>query len=92
MEQHRSFPWGVLLIVSLAVFILVIDTTTMEVSINALMHDLNTSASTIQTIIALCTLVKAAFMLIGANFRTSSGGSRHSCWVLRFMASGISRP
>jgi hypothetical protein len=32
MEQHRSFPWGVLLIVSLAVFILVIDTTIMEVS------------------------------------------------------------
>ena len=73
MEQHRSFPWGVLLIVSLAVFILVIDTTTMEVSINALMHDLNTSASTIQTIIALCTLVKAAFMLIGAKLQDFIG-------------------
>ena len=76
MEQHRSFPWGVLLIVSLAVFILVIDTTTMEVSINTLVHDLNTSASTIQSIIAICTLVKAAFMLIGAKLQDFIGRKR----------------
>ncbi|HVP93610.1 MAG TPA: MFS transporter [Methanoregulaceae archaeon] len=76
MEQHRSFPWGVLLIVSLAVFILVIDTTTMEVSINALVHDLNTSASTIQTIITIYTLVKAAFMLIGAKLQDFIGRKR----------------
>jgi len=76
MEQHRSFPWGVLLIVSLAVFILVIDTTTMEVSISALVHDLDTSASTIQSIIATCTLVKAAFMLTGAKLQDFIGRKR----------------
>ena len=76
MEQHHYFPWGVLLIVSLAVFILVIDTTTMEVSIIALVHDLNTSASTIQTIITTCTLVKAAFMLIGAKLQEYIGRKR----------------
>ncbi len=76
MEQRRSFPWGVLLIVSLAVFILVIDTTTMEVSISALVNDLNTNVSTIQTIITICTLVKAAFMLIGAKIQDIIGRKR----------------
>ncbi|MDH7491084.1 MAG: MFS transporter [Methanolinea sp.] len=76
MEQQRSFPWGVLLIVNLAVFILVIDTTTMEVSISTLVHDLNTDASTIQTIIALYTLVKAAFMLVGAKLQDIIGRKR----------------
>lgn len=73
MEQRRSFPCGVLLIASLTVFILVIDTTTMEVSIDALVHDLNTNASTIQSIITIYTLVKAAFMLIGAKFQDLIG-------------------
>jgi MFS family permease len=76
MDQHRSFPWGVLLIVSLAVFILVIDTTTMEVSISALVDDLNTNASTIQSIITIYTLVKAAFMLIGAKLQDFIGRKR----------------
>jgi MFS family permease len=76
MEQRRSFPWGVLLIASLTVFILVIDTTTMEVSIGALVHDLNTNASTIQSIITIYTLVKAAFMLIGAKFQDLIGRKR----------------
>lgn len=73
MEQHRSFPWGVLLIVSLAVFIVVIDATTMEVSISALVHDLNTRASTLLSIITICTLVKAAFMLTGAKLQDYLG-------------------
>jgi MFS family permease len=76
MEQHRPFAWGVLLIVSLAVFILVIDTITMEVSISALVHDLDTSASTIQSVIATCTLVKAAFMLTGAKLQDLLGRKR----------------
>jgi EmrB/QacA subfamily drug resistance transporter len=76
MEQRRSFHWDVLLIVSLVVFILVIDTTTMEVSISALVNDLNTDASTIQTIITVYTLVKAAFMLIGAKLQDFIGRKR----------------
>jgi MFS family permease len=76
MEQRRSFHWGVLLIVSLAVFILVIDTTTMSVSISALVDDLNTQVSTIHSIIAIYTLVKAAFMLIGAKLQDIIGRKR----------------
>ena len=35
--------WGVLILMSLAVFIIVIDTTIMNVAITALVHDLNTN-------------------------------------------------
>ena len=76
MEQHSPSSWGVLLIVSLAVFILVIDTTTLEVSISALVHDLDTSASAIQSVITIYTLVKAAFMLIGAKLQDFIGRKR----------------
>jgi MFS family permease len=76
MEQHRSFRWGVLLVVSLAVFTLVIDTTTMEVSMSALANDLNTDLSSIQSIITIYTLMKAAFMLIGAKLQNILGRKR----------------
>jgi predicted MFS family arabinose efflux permease len=76
MEQHRSFRWGVLLIVSLAVFVLVIDTTAMEVSLSALANDLNTDLSTIQSIITIYTLMKAAFMLTGAKLQNIIGRKR----------------
>lgn len=76
MSQQPPSPWGVLLIVSLAVFILVIDTSTMEVSISALVHDLDSNASTIQTIVTIYTLVKAAFMLIGAKLQDLIGRKR----------------
>ena len=76
MEQHRPGHWGVLLIISLAVFVLVIDTTTLTVSITALVDDLNTELSAIHSIIAIYTLVKAAFMLIGAKFQDIIGRKR----------------
>ncbi|MBP1929363.1 MFS family permease [Methanolinea mesophila] len=73
MEQHRSFPWGVLFIVSLAAFILVIDTTTIEVSLSALAVGLNTDLTSIHSIITLYTLVKASSMLIGAKIQDIIG-------------------
>lgn len=76
MDQHQPFRWGVLLIVSMAIFILVIDTTIMNVSISALVADLNTEVSTIHSIIAIYTLVMAAFMLIGAKIQDILGRKR----------------
>lgn len=76
MEHNGSFRWGVLLIVSLAIFTLVIDTTTMEVSISSLATDLNTDLSAIQSIITLYTLVKASFLLIGARLQDFIGRKR----------------
>jgi MFS family permease len=73
MDQRRPFYWGVLLIVSMAIFILVIDTTMMNVSINALVGDLDTTVSTIHSTIAIYTLVMASFMLIGAKLQDVLG-------------------
>lgn len=64
---------GVLTIICLAVFIMVIDTTIMNVSITALVSDLNTDVPTIQAIIAIYALVMASFMLIGGKLQDVVG-------------------
>ena len=50
-----------------AQFIMVLDTTVMNVSISQIVRDLNTSVVGLQTAITVYTLVMAAFMLIGGK-------------------------
>ncbi len=64
-EQHGK--WGVLIMMSFAMFIMTIDTTMMNVSISALVVDLKTTVDGIQLAIALYALVMAAFMIIGSK-------------------------
>ncbi|WP_297464279.1 MFS transporter, partial [Thermococcus sp.] len=59
--------WGVLYIMSAALFIMFIDTTMMNVSISALVEDLDTTVSGVQSAITLYALVMAAFMITGAK-------------------------
>jgi MFS family permease len=59
--------WGTLVIVLFATFIIIIDTTIMNVSISALVEDLDTTVSGIQTAISIYALVMAAFILVGAK-------------------------
>ncbi|MCA9875282.1 MAG: MFS transporter [Anaerolineales bacterium] len=68
--------WGVLILMSLSMFIIVIDTTIMNVSISALVADLNTTISGIQSAIALYALVMASFMLIGGKLADIVGKKR----------------
>ncbi len=68
--------WGVLILMSLAVFIIVIDTTIMNVAITALVHDLNTNIESIQFAIALYSLVIAAFTLTGGKLGDIIGMKR----------------
>ncbi|NYT12686.1 MAG: MFS transporter [Methanomassiliicoccales archaeon] len=65
--DRSGFRWGVLVIVCLAIFILVIDTTMMNVSISALVVDLNTDISVIQAIIAIYALIMASLILLGGK-------------------------
>jgi len=58
--------WMLLILLSLSMFIIVIDTTVMNVSISALVVDLNTTVVGIQSAISLYALVMASFMLIGS--------------------------
>src|SRR5499427_4494284 len=51
----------------MAMFVLVVDTSFMNVSISAVVHDLDTTASGVQSAIALEALVSAAFILIGSK-------------------------
>ncbi|MGI9666657.1 MAG: MFS transporter [Acidimicrobiia bacterium] len=68
--------WVVLAILSSAMFIYVIDTTIMNVSISALVEDLNTTVGAVQAAITLYTLTMAAFMLTGGKLGDIWGSKR----------------
>ncbi len=59
--------WSVLIALSLAQFILVVDTTVMNVSITALVEDLNTSVTSVQAAITIYMLTMSAFMVTGGK-------------------------
>ncbi len=66
-KSARGGKWSVLLIMSAALFIMFIDTTMMNVSISALVKDLDTTVGGVQGAITLYALVMAAFMITGAK-------------------------
>lgn len=66
-KEKKQSKWGVLSVLAMAAFIMVIDSTAMNVSLSNLVADLNTDIGTIQTIMALYTLTMAVFMLPGAK-------------------------
>jgi MFS family permease len=55
------------ILLAMAVFVLVVDTSLMNVSISAVVHDIGTTVSGVQSAIALEALVSAAFILIGSK-------------------------
>ena len=55
------------ILLAMAMFVLVVDTSLMNVSISAVVHDLHTTVSGVQSAIALEALVSAAFILIGGK-------------------------
>ena len=63
-------------LLSMAMFVLVVDTSLMNVSISAVVHDLDTTASGVQSAIALEALVSAAFILIGSKVGDLIGRKR----------------
>ncbi|MGI9601989.1 MAG: MFS transporter [Acidimicrobiales bacterium] len=67
---------SVLAILAAAMFVYVIDTTLMNVSISALVEDLNTSVGAVQGAITLYTLTMAAFMLTGGKLGDIWGSKR----------------
>jgi MFS family permease len=68
--------WGTLVTMSLAMFIIVIDTTIMNVSISALVVDLNTTVVGVQTAISIYAMVMASLMLIGSRLSDIVGTKR----------------
>jgi EmrB/QacA subfamily drug resistance transporter len=73
-EATANMRLAVLL--AMAMFVLVVDTSLMNVSISAVVHDLDTTASGVQSAIALEALVSAAFILIGSKVGDLIGRKR----------------
>src|SRR4249920_2851185 len=63
-------------LLSMAMFVLVFDTSLMNVSISYVVDDLNATASGVQGTIALEALVSAAFILIGSKIGDLIGRKR----------------
>ena len=64
------------LLLAMAMFVLVIDTSLMNVSISKVVHDLGTTVSAVQSAIALEALVSAAFILINSKVGDLIGRKR----------------
>jgi MFS family permease len=75
------------LLLAMAMFVLVVDTSFMNVSISAVVHDLDTTASGVQAAIALEALVSAAFILIGSKVCELIGRKRG--YVLGLLAYAV---
>ena len=75
------------LLLAMAMFVLVVDTSLMNVSISAVVGDLNTTVSSIQAAISLEALVSAAFILIGSKVGDLIG--RRRAYVLGLLGYAI---
>ena len=64
------------LLLAAAMFVLVVDTSLMNVSISAVVEDLDTTVSSVQSAIALEALVSAAFILISSKIGDLFGRKR----------------
>jgi EmrB/QacA subfamily drug resistance transporter len=65
--------WTVVSLLAISQFVMVLDSTVMNVSISTVVKDLNTTVSAMQAAITFYTLTMAAFMLIGAKIASKLG-------------------
>ncbi|MET0692845.1 MAG: MFS transporter [Propionibacteriaceae bacterium] len=72
------------LLLAMAMFVLVVDTSVMNVSIASVVRDLDTTVSGVQSAIALEALVSAAFILIGSKIGDLIG--RKKAYVIGLLA------
>jgi MFS family permease len=68
--------WLPMIILASAQFVMVLDSSVMNVAISQIVEDLNTTIQGVQTAITLYTLVMAAFMLLGAKLGDILGTNR----------------
>jgi EmrB/QacA subfamily drug resistance transporter len=76
VPEESSGDQRLAILLAMAMFVLVVDTSLMNVSISAVVHDLGTTASGVQSAIALEALVSAAFILIGSKIGDLIGRKR----------------
>jgi EmrB/QacA subfamily drug resistance transporter len=82
--EHGAANPRLAILLAMAMFVLVVDTSIMNVSITAVASDLDTSVSNVQSAIALEALVSAAFILIGSKLGDLMGRKR--AYILGLLA------
>ena len=87
VSREASGSRRLMLLLAAAMFVLVVDTSLMNVSISAVITDLDTTASGVQSAIALEALVSAAFILINSKVGDLIGRKR--AYVLGLLAYAI---
>jgi EmrB/QacA subfamily drug resistance transporter len=75
-QENATGGTRLAVLLSMAMFVLVVDTSLMNVSISAVVEDLDTTVSGVQSAIALEALVSAAFILIGSKVGDLIGRKR----------------
>ena len=86
-EQPGEGSPRLALLLAMAMFVLVVDTSLMNVSISAVIKDLHTTASGVQSAIALEALVSAAFILTNSKLGDLMG--RRRAYVLGLLAYAV---
>src|SRR6202000_210988 len=87
VAEESSGDRRLAILLSMAMFVLVVDTSIMNVSISAVVHDVGTTVSGVQSAIALEALVSAAFILIGSKVGDLIGRKR--AYALGLVGYGI---
>src|SRR6185436_11601481 len=87
VEPAGSGNRRLMLLLAAAMFVLVVDTSLMNVSISAVIKDLDTTASGVQSAIALEALVSAAFILINSKLGDLMGRKR--AYILGLLAYAV---
>ena len=85
-EQDAGNP-RLAVLLAMAMFVLVVDTSLMNVSISAVIKDLHTTASGVQSAIALEALVSAAFILTSSKLGDLMG--RRRAYVIGLLAYAV---
>lgn len=88
MESEGASDSRLALLLAAAMFVFVIDTSLMNVSISAVVRDLDTTVSGVQSAIAIEALVSAAFILIGSKIGDLFGRKRAYMLGLLLYVSG----
>jgi len=87
VSTSEVFNVRLAMLMAMAMFVLVVDTSLMNVSISAVVRDLDTTVSGVQGAIALEALVSAAFILIGSKVGDLIG--RKLAYALGLLGYGI---
>jgi MFS family permease len=86
-DAVQPFHWRLAVLLSMAMFVLVVDTSLMNVSISAVVEDLDATVSGVQSAIALEALVSASFILIGGKVGDLIGRKR--AYILGLCGYGV---